>query len=104
MDIDVFSDEILELLSTENDEVHTSGSLEETVDALIAKIPDSVIELCSDNTVVQTTESVEQPAARSEFKQTNAVELQRLIAKNDDDNTKRSTNSWIKRYQKWATE
>ena len=32
------------------------------------------------------------------------VELQQLIAKNTNENTKRSTNTWLRRYQKWAEE
>ena len=34
----------------------------------------------------------------------NTSELLQLIAKNTNDNTKRSTNTWLRCYQKWAEE
>ena len=34
----------------------------------------------------------------------NTSELQQLIAKNTNENTKRSTNTWLRCYQKWAEE
>ena len=100
MSSEFFSDHILDFLSNENDEA--VDSLEATVDALIADIPDSVLELGGTDAVVPNSESVPpqvdgRPAtASSEFKWATTVEIERLIAKNDNENTKRSTNTWVK--------
>ena len=105
MSSEFFSDHILDFLSNENDEV-----VEATVDALIADIPDSVLELGGTDAVVPNGESVppqvdKRPAtASSEFKRVTTVEIEHLIAKNDNENTKCSTNTWVKCYNLWATE
>ena len=40
----------------------------------------------------------------SEFQHAGEEELEQIILKNVNGNTKRSTDTWIKRYSKWATE
>lgn len=100
MSTEFFSDRILDFLSNEDNEVDISDSLEATVDALIADIPDSVLDLGGDGVVPIVERELDGwPAAvSSEFKWANTVELERLIAKNDNENTKRSTNTWVRRY------
>ena len=96
MSSEFFSDHILDFLSNENDEV-----VEATADALIADIPDSVLELGGTDAVVPNGESVppevvgRQATASSEFKWVTTVETEHLIAKNDNENTKCSTNTAI---------
>ena len=106
MSTEFFSDRILDFLSNEDNKEDISDCLEATEDALIADIPDSVLDPGGDGVVPIVERELDgRPAAvSSEFKRANAVKLERLIAKNDNENTKRSTTTWVRRYYKWATE
>ena len=90
MDESFFSDSILEFINNE-EEV-------ENIDYPFGQIPDEVF------TAVVNSASSERTAeprlsSRSKFKHTNSGELQRL-----NENTKCSTSTWVKHYQKWAEE
>ena len=98
MDESFFSDSILEFINDEEDEEEF-----ENIDYLFGQIPDEVFTAVVDSA---SSERTAEPrlSSCSEFKRTNSGELQRLIEKNRNENTKRSTNTWVKRYQKWAEE
>ena len=71
------------------------------MDALTPLIPECVFGLDMEQNQVG---QVHVDSADDAFKQANADELQRLIDKNEDLNTKRSTNTWVARYRTWAAE
>lgn len=85
MSTEFFSDRFLDFLSNEDNKVDISNSRETTVDALIADIPDSVLDLGGDGVVPIVERELDgRPAAvSSEFKWATTVELERPIAKND---------------------
>ena len=73
----------------------------EEIDCLFEQIPDKVSMAIVDSDKRRAEPC---PLACSKFKRTNTSELQQLIAKNTNENTKRSTNTWLRHYQKWAEE
>ena len=62
-------------------------------DDFYAQLPDSIL---------QEGEPIS--ITSSEFQHAGEEELEWIILKNVNGNTKRSTDTWIKRYSKWATE
>ena len=93
-DDEFFSDSVLQFLRGEEDF--------EDVDYLFSQIPDWVLATATDSA---RCSSSEEPQPRpSEFRRTNSSELWQLIAKNNNRNTKPSTNTWVRRYSKWVAE
>ena len=89
---ELFSDSILDILRDEDEF--------EEIDRLFEQIPDEVFTAIVDSASSNKRRAEPRPPARSEFKHTNTSELQQLIAKNTNKNTKRSTNTLLRRYQK----
>ena len=88
----LFSDSILDFVR--------DGDDFEEIDRLFEQIPDEVFAAIVDSASSDERKAEPRPPVRSEFKRTSSSELQQLIAKNTNENTKRSTNTWLKRYEK----
>ena len=93
---ELFSDSILDF-------VRDKDKFEE-INRLFEQIPDEVFAAIVDSASSDEQRGEPRPLAHSEFKCTNMSELQQLIAKNTNENTKHSTNTWLRRYQKRAEE
>ena len=65
------------------------------IDELFSEVTDP-----SENATGQGTIGSSERA--SEFGVANEEDIQRLIGKNENTNTKRSTNTWVNRFEKWA--
>ena len=96
MDESFFSDSILEFINDEEDEEF------QNIDYLFEQILEVFTAVVDSASGEQTAKP--RLSSCSEFKRTNSGELQRLIEKNRNENTKRSTNTWLKCYQKWSEE
>ena len=73
-----------------------SGS--EELDNLFSQLPDPPVDKATP-LMPRDDEVTKRP---KEFQPTSEEELQRLLAKNDNTNTKRSTATWVRRFKKWA--
>ena len=87
-----FSDSILDFVRDEDEF--------EEIDHLFEQILDEVLAAVVDSASRDERKAEPRSPAHSEFKRTNSSELQQLIAKNTNENTKRSTYTWLRRYQK----
>ena len=62
------------------------------VDEFLDNLPDAILD----------SKLEEKSSSTSEFKTTDEKELKRLVENNTNLNTKCSTATWLKRYEKWA--
>ncbi len=79
------------------------GSAERRIDTYRELFDEGVLEFLTDKDFDAGMRG-DVPASRSKFKQASADDLKRLIAKNENPNSKHTTSTWFKRYEKWATE
>jgi hypothetical protein len=98
MESEFFCDSILQFLGSEV--VTTDSVLEsEELDNLFSELPDPCPSVVEATPLVTSGDS----KTTKEFQLASEKELQRLLEKKENTNTKRSTGTWIRRFKKWAT-
>ena len=97
MESEFFCDSILQFLGAEVATIDGVFESEE-LDNLFSQLPDPpVVEAALP---LASRDS----STTKEFQLASEKELQRLLEKNDNANTKQSTGTWIRHFKKWATE
>lgn len=102
---DLYCDEIVQFLGgryTDSDldfDNESTSDLEAVVEELIREAESTGVTKQAEG---QETTSSEQLHGNSTVENAEEEEIHRLIAKNENKNTKRSTNTWVRRFEDWA--
>ena len=97
MESEFFCDSILQFLGAEVATIDGVFESEE-LDNIFSQLPDPPVVEAAPPLASRDSSTTK------EFQLASEKELQRLLEKNDNANTKQSTGTWIRRFEKWATE
>ena len=79
-----------------------SLSVEDKNDEFFSHLTEADLAELDEEEHVQDENIPDSGSYTSEFKHSSEAELKRLVENNTNSNTKRSTSTWINRFEKWA--